>query len=303
MNTYFSAYALTIQSDIDLLIPTIQTSSAPDITIHFGTNSDVFKNRNWEGVWYEYKNSELLHLKWDILGSYRIQSGKEILIHPNEPVNHDNIRQPILGTIMAMALQQRGCIALHGSAVLMDKQVTIFVANKGEGKSTIAAWLNSQGFPLLSDDVCAMDYANGQDLSIRPAFPKIRLNPDVLQHFGENPDHYPQVHPKVNKRILDMDEGFCSTAKPVGAICVLETGDEFKLEQLNGMDAVKEILTHMLINRFPENQPLDLREEIFSQVAYLTKSIPVYRLTRPRDLELLPETTSLLQRMAGTHFN
>ncbi len=301
MNTYFSAYSLTIQSDIDLLIPTVQATSEPDITIHFGTVPDISKNRSWDGVWYEYTNREQLHLKWDMLGSYQIESGKEILIHPNEPVNHDNILLPILGTIMAMALQQRGCITLHGSAVLLDKQVTIFMGNKGEGKSTLAAWLVNQGFPLVSDDVCAIDYGDKQLLSIRPAFPKIRLNPDALLHFGDNPDNYPQVHPKVSKRIRDLNEGFCPTAKPVGAVCILETGDKLTLEQLHGMEAVKEILTHMMINRFPENQPIDLRKEIFSQAAHLTKSIPVYRLTRPRNLDLLPKTTSLLQRLTDTH--
>lgn len=301
MTTYFSAYDLTIKSDIDLLLPTIQATSAPDITVNFGTVPNVSKNRSWDGVWYEYKSKELLYLRWDMLGSYQIQSGKEILIHPNEPVNHDNIRQPILGTIMAMALQQRGCMTLHGSAVLLDKQVTIFMGNKGEGKSTLAAWLISQGFPLLSDDVCAMDYGDKHPLSIRPAFPKIRLNPDALLHFGDTPDNYPQVHPQVPKRIQDLNQGFCPTTKPVGAICVLETGDTLTLEQLHGIEAIKEILTHMMINRFPENQPIDLQKEIFTQATHLTKSIPVYRLTRPRDLDLLTETTGLLQEMATKH--
>lgn len=304
MNTYFSAYALTIKSDIDLLIPTCKETLKPDVTIHFGAPpSNIFNNRSWDGVWYKYQDKDQLSLKFEQIGSYLITAGKNVIITPDEPVNHETLLLPILGTIMAMALQQRGCITLHGSAILMDENVTIFLGNKGEGKSTLAACLASQGFPLLSDDVCAMDYANGQNLSIRPAFPRIRLNPDVLLHMGNNPDLYPQVHPHVPKRIRNMDEEFCSSAKPVGSICVLETGDKFKLERINGMDAVKEILTHMLINRFPENQPLDLREEIFSQVAYLTKSVPVYRLTRPKDLELLPETTSLLQRLASTHFN
>ncbi|MFH2124847.1 MAG: hypothetical protein ABIJ50_15365 [Pseudomonadota bacterium] len=41
-----------------------------------------------------------------------------------------------------------------------------------------------------------------------------------------------------------------------------------------------------------------LRETIFAQSAKTAQSIPVYRLTRPRDLQLLPETTRLLQGLA-----
>lgn len=297
MTMYYSAYSLSIQSDLDLLIPTIPKTATPDITIRFGTVPNISKNQSWDRVWYEFINKDLLRLKWDILGSYQIQSGKEILIQANESVNHEDIRQPILGTIMAMILQQRGNIALHGSAVLMNKEVTIFVGNKGEGKSTLAAWLNKQGYPLLSDDICAMDYEKDQAISIRPAFPKIKLRPDILQHLGEEPEQYPAVHPQVNKHIRDLGNGFCTTPQQVRSICILETGDKIKIEQINGMEAIKEILTHMLVNRFPENQPLDLREEIFSQATYLAKSLPVYRLTRPRDLYLLAETSELLQEL------
>jgi hypothetical protein len=72
-----------------------------------------------------------------------------------------------------------------------------------------------------------------------------------------------------------------------------------QIKQLHGMDAVKEIITHMLINRFPENQPVGLREAIFYQSAKTAQSIPVYRLTRPRDFQLLPETIRLLQGMTN----
>lgn len=303
MIEYFSAYGLTIQSDIDLLLPGIAEAAAPDLVIRFAEFADVTpKNLSWDGVWYEYHEPELLILKWDFIGSYLIKTGNEVLINPKQSLNDENIRLPILGTIMAMALQQRGCIVLHGSAVLMNGQVVIFAGNKGQGKSTLAAWLNHQGFPLLSDDVCAMDSSDDHPLSIRPAFPWIRLNPDVLSHLGDNPDRYPQVHPEVPKRICDMDEGFCSAPSPVGAVCILETGEEMKLEQLHGMAAVKEILTHMLINRFPENQPTELRETIFAQSAKTAQCVPVYRLTRPRDLQLLPETIRLLQGMTKKSF-
>jgi hypothetical protein len=299
MASYFTAYGLNIHSEIDLLLPATSEDSAPDLTIRYANFTNVsLENLSWDGVWYEYHGRKQLTLKWDIIGSYLITSGNEVLINPTGSVNDENIRLPILGTIMAMVLQQRGCIVLHGSAVLMNEQVVIFAGNKGQGKSTLAAWLNHQGFPLLSDDVCAMDSRDKQPLSIRPAFPRIRLNPDVLLHLGDTPDHYPQVHPEVPKRICDMDEGFCTSPSPVGAVCVLESGEEMKLEQLHGMDAVKEILTHMLINRFPENQPDELRETIFAQSAKTAQTIPVYRLTRPRDLQLLPETTRLLQGLA-----
>lgn len=294
---YFSAYGLTIKSDIDLLIPSLENESPPDVTIHFGEITTPLKKYTWDHVWYSYDSIDQLVLKWDIIGTFLIKSGSEVLISPNDPARHENIRQPILGTILAMILQQRGCFVLHGSAVLMDGKVVIFTGSKGQGKSTLASWLNKGGYPLLSDDICAIDFEDGNALSIRPAFPKIKLSPEALIHLGENPEQYPRVHPEHQKRTKDMGQGFCKTAQSVGAICTLETGDELKLEQLHGMDAVKEILTHMLINRFPEDQPPELSQKIFLYSTQVSMALPVYRLTRPRDLEKLPATTTIIKQL------
>jgi hypothetical protein len=295
MAEYFAAYGLTIHSDVDLLLPGISTIPTPDLTIRFNDFLNVLSGHlSWDGVWYEYIGQKQLTLKWDVIGSYLIKSGNEVIINPNKPLKHEDIRMPILGTIMAIVLQQRGCTVLHGSAIAMNGKVILFIGNKGQGKSTLAGWLNKSGFPLLSDDICAMDYIAEEAFTIRPSFPKIKLNPDVLSHFGKNPDHYPQIHPQITKRVRDVGDGFCTEVMPVGAICVLTTGNELQLEQIYGIEAIKEILTHMLINRFPENQPVTLREEIFLQSTKVAQSIPVYRLTRPRNLELLSATTSLL---------
>lgn len=298
MSIYFSAYGLTLKSDIDLMIPPAKESSPPDVTVHFGKAKQPTDKYTWDHVWYSYDSPDQLRLNWEMIGTFLIQLGNEVVITPNDNSRPEDIRQPILGTIMAIILQQRGCCVLHGSAALIAGKVVIFTGSKGQGKSTLASWLNKAGYPLLSDDICTMNFEDEKSLTIQPSFPKIKLNPDVLQNMGEIPDQYPRVHPEYSKRIKDMGQGFCNTVQPVGAICTLATGDELTLERLQGIEAVKEILTHMLINRFPENQPAELAKNIFFQSTQVSKILPVYRLTRPRDLKKLTETTTLIEQLA-----
>ncbi len=304
MARYYSAYGLRLRSEIDLLLPADRSASGEDIVIRLGeidNLSSLPMTRGNDGVQYGFQGPDALVLHWDIIGSYRISSGREILIQPNTPLRYENLRQPLLGTVMAVALQQRGCLVLHGSAISVGGKSIIFTGDKGEGKSTLASWLNQQGTKLLSDDVCAMNCREGAPPTLRPSFPRIKLHADAMQFMGKNPADYPQVHPEVPKYVQDVSTEFCGKTQPVGAICTLRTGEKLSLEPLYGMEAMKEILRHMLINRFPDH-PIELRKEIFSQSAYLSRIIPVYSLTRPRDLQRLPDIARLLEQLAARRF-
>ena len=109
----------------------------------------------------------------------------------------------------------------------------------------------------------------------------MHLNPDSLSHFGEEPEEYIKIHPLAEKRVYNAINVFSSVPLPVAGVCVLSTGEKLDLRRLRGMEAVKEVLTHMIINRFPEKQPASLTTSVYNQSVELAKNIPVYRLTRP----------------------
>lgn len=284
---FFSAYGLQIQSEIDLLLPQIDISNRQDVNIRFGEVDQIDHYRAIDGVWYQhYQNTT--KLRWDRIGSYNISNGSDVCIMPLEPVNHVNIRQPLLGTIMAVVMQQRGDLVLHGSAVLINGKAIIFCGNKGQGKSTLAAYLASQGCSIISDDVCALNY-DKKSISIRPAFPRIKLYEDALNYLGNTSEKYVKVHPDVPKYICEMDGSFVNRSCKVGSIYILENGDELEIEPLHGVESMKQILAHTMVNRFPENQPIKLREEVFVKASLLLQQVPVYRLTRPRNFRTLDQ--------------
>ena len=61
---------------------------------------------------------------------------------------------PVVGALAMM----HGALVLHATAVLIDGRAVLLLAERGGGKSSIAALLGSAGMPLLSEDVCAVRF-------------------------------------------------------------------------------------------------------------------------------------------------
>lgn len=293
----FTAYNLTIQSELPLPLPVCRSSGQPDIRI---INGDLLEPevvyRTFDGVSYAH-GEESLFLKWNVLGSFLIRKGKEIIVANKQDTLRYSPVVALLGTVMAVAIQQRGLPALHGSSVLLDDAAVIFLGEKGEGKSTIAGYLQRMGSALLSDDVCAIDMPEGKNPIISPSFSNIKLWPDSMHYLNYQPDHFERVHPSLEKRNISLNTGFSYSPSPVAAIIALATGPEVALEPLRGHYAIPFLLPHLIINRFPEHQPDKLIRDIYHQLTNLMHNVSLYRLTRPRDISLLPRLADLILEM------
>lgn len=290
----YSAYNLTIQSELPLPLPQCQFSEHPDIIITLGeTEEPEHLSRTYDGVWYAHGENSLF-LKWDRIGSYLIREGKWIVISQSHAPRTMSPVVPLLGTVMAIAMHQRGMTSLHGSSVLVDGAAIIFLGEKGEGKSTIAGYFQKQGHSLLSDDVCAIDMQRQESPTIYPSFSKIKLWPDAMQYLEYSPEKHEKVHPSFEKRNISLNNGFTYSPSPVADIFVLTTSPEVTLEPLIGHQAIPVLIPHLIINRFPEQQPAELTRDIFFQLIKLLKNVPLYRLGRPRDISLLPIVAELV---------
>lgn len=291
----FTLFGLHVESEVDLQLPSATPLPTPDVCIRFGTFSDDFHSRTLNGVLFSSSGERQCTLGCEGLGSFKISDGKQVTVNPHQPVCLDTLRQSLLGLVMAVVLLQRGYIVLHGSSVVIGEKAVLFLGNKGEGKSTLAAWLLAQGHSLLSDDVCALTADSGSHLTLAPSYPAMRLNPDALHHLGHAPTSYPRVHPLAEKRVRDVDHNFCPTPRPVAAICVLKTAETQQLRKLHGVEAVQAILPHMIMGRFPDDDSSLMTRETFLQTTQVVNSLDIYQLTRPRNLDLLPEVKPLLE--------
>ena len=107
---------------------------------------------------------------------YCIEDGYKITVAPLAGADEEKVRVYLLGTCMGALLMLRNTLPLHGSAVVIDGRAYAFLGDSGVGKSTLAAALVHQGYPLVSDDVIATT-ARESDAAplVMPAYPQQKL--------------------------------------------------------------------------------------------------------------------------------
>ncbi len=129
----------------------------------------------------------------------------------------------LLGPVLGFVLRLRGRTCLHASAVAVDGRALALVGPAGAGKSTTAAALADRGCPVLSDDMLPLEPAPA-GLLAHPAYPRLRLWPESVQHLYGSPDALPPLTPTWDKRYLDVAGGarrFQAEALPLGAVYLL----------------------------------------------------------------------------------
>ena len=159
----------------------------------------------------------------------------------------------------------------------------IFVGPSSIGKSTLAGGFHKRGYPLLSDDVCAVTAKNGADPHIIPGFPSLKLWADALKKLGEDKKGFNRVR-------LDQDfekyfvpfQNTGNSPVSVRSVFVLDTTntDKFEIVPLRGGDKIDPIINNTYRPRFLEG--LGGKKEHFKQCAAVAARADVIRISRQR---------------------
>ncbi len=300
---FYKAYGLSIRSS--LALPELQTAvetSEPDVVIRFG-------KVNWElpdtlNSWrYFHQSSDSIYCYWNVVGKFQIRAGAEIIIDLNEAADENIVRLPLLGPVLALVLHQRSHFILHASAVVINGGGVLFMGPSGQGKSTTAATLYSQGHRLMTDDVSAVVLNGANDPMLLPGFPRIKLWPDAVNPATKaDPNDLEPLHKDVKKLSCSTTEGFHQEPVPIKRIYRLaeSTTDTPQIVSLPHKQAVENLLENAYVpmlfgTEFPHMLQQAQQFQNVIQCAALAQKVPVCRLERPYSLERLPELVALIE--------
>jgi hypothetical protein len=296
MYTYFT-YGLGIQSTLSLpeLIPS--TLDVPDISIQLGKVEQEAPQTDEEGSYFHLSDDESF-LFWETAGKFLVREGKEIVVDPAPGVPEKIIRLPLLGTVLAAAIQQRGFLGLHASAVDIGGRAVAFVGYRGRGKSTMAAALVARGHKLIADDLVVLDALGTEDIPlVRPGFPQLKLFPEAAAaSFGDDPSKLPALIAGFEKRARHVPGTFSTRPVPLNAIFFLETGPSIAVERMPVQEAVLNFIRHSYTIRVFRDC-LDRPGEFSNlrQCAALADRVSTCRLVRPRDLNSLAAVAEIVE--------
>jgi hypothetical protein len=298
------AYGLTIDSDIAMPeLVAVQSPSMNDaaldsergnshVSIRLGSvdRSRVDKPLGGSVLWADRQD---LCLHYEEVGCYRIVHGREIIVDLVPDANERTVRLYLLGPALAILLHQRSLLVVHASAVSVDGRVAVFAADKGEGKSTLAAAMHARGHPLVTDDLVPIDLSSPDRLMVHPGFPQLKLMPEAAAQLTDDPEALPRLHPDFEKRAKTATENFPREALPLARIFILETGDEDRIAVIPPQQRFIELVRHSylaaLLGTTGESG------DHFRQVVTLAQRVPVLRLRRRRSLGALAEHAKLVE--------
>ncbi|MEO0374628.1 MAG: hypothetical protein AAF329_08395 [Cyanobacteria bacterium P01_A01_bin.17] len=277
-----TAFGLTLLSDIRF--PELSTAETPD--------ANPVTIRLQEGDYRDHIPEELLpqplgfqvtsdsavvYLKG--VGVFLLQSGTQVTVIPAPEASPEGIRQAITGIVMALICHQRGRLVLHGSAVSIAGKAVVFLADSGEGKSSMAAALHAQGHLLLTDDLTVIDLSMPMRVAI--AGTPIKLNPQMAQALQIKVPSQPLPS---EKHLYHIDPPLCEPQE-LDRIFILSTDPQLSITPLSPQKAVTEIMRFAGLKAI-----LPARDSAhFSQCVALAQACPLYQLRRPKALVRLPE--------------
>lgn len=294
----FSYYIHDLYINSEIEIPEIPYLSEgiedkPDVAVRFGKLPEHLDEIKSSGVLFEISDGHFL-LKLPKVGRYLAKNGMEIIIDPNPEASDDEIRLFLLGSVLGAILHQRGYLPLHGSSVRVKNEAVVIIGNSAAGKSTLAASLDKNGFPLISDDISSVSLNSSGECIIHPGIPYIKLWKDVIEKLHPGTD-LNRVRPQIEKYKVPLSLNSArQKALPIKIIVLLSTKNEegFSVEEITG--AKKLIVLRENIYRDQFLKGSDLLENHFKLLSQLSNQSKLYHITRPSIPLMIKELTELV---------
>lgn len=274
----------------------VKDGAEPDVTIRLAEDLGAAAPPNHTPV----MDDDALRFSVPDVGTWRISGGNEIAIQPYGDPSSIEVRLFTLGSAWGTLGYQRGWAMLHGSAVLGRQGAVLFCGPQGAGKSTLAAALAVRGLPLVGDDLSRVvpGRADRRTL-IYPSSTRHKLWAEAIDTLELGGSALVQDYFRAEKYHLETRHVIAlDQPVPLVAIYALDFGERLASERLSGAGAATAVLKETIY------RPLFLEAmgRLAEQAVYAARiaaSVPIHRLTRPRDLAQLDRVCEHLLAAMG----
>jgi hypothetical protein len=224
--------------------------------------------------------------------------GREIVCRYWREGATETLRHLLIDQVMPLALNLRGAEALHASAVLVDGQAIAFTGPTGAGKSTLAAAFGRAGHTVLADD-CLGVIDGGAAFEVVPAYPELRLWRDALSYLDLDRHPAAPVADYSDKERFAFDASGVDPSRnyPLRAVYVLDEDSREDggtvVRKMRPRETVIELIRSAFRFEVEDRVMLERQLGVFTRMA---ASLPVRRVSAPKDLERLPDLRDTIIR-------
>lgn len=228
------------------------------------------------------------------VGRYEVRSGREITVWPATGLT-PKLSAFVLGMAWGVLMYQRGTLALHAGAVVIDGRAVAFCGPSTAGKSTCAAWFAHRGHPLVSDDLCRLDVEPGRPPHVWAASSRLKLSPQALRVGNwATSDPFPQ--PPDWKHHVPTEGWDGGRALALRGVYLLAWGEP-RIQRLQGISALQRFHSEALYRSdLIAERALAPR---WQQCMEIVRQVPVWEVRRPRGWSQLDQGMTDLARHQG----
>jgi hypothetical protein len=284
----FKAFNLNIKSDFDLKLPNAEGEADVFFIEKRIENSKleitkVYRKNTTAKVAFD---SENIYLNWHEIADFQVVSGTK-LFYQLLCDDYDLFRIFALSEALGLILFQRGIFLLHGSAVLIDNQVSVFVGVGGAGKSTTVAAFAKASYLVLSDDLVAIQFIDGKPYVI-PSFPHIKIWENSLDGLQIDKTKLEPAFEGHNKYFLCLSyQNYPESPVPLKKIHILQKPYSKKPKAIKPNEVPIELLKY-----FPLPHQLLTGKNLqkhFMDSILLANQVEIERMNRPQNFKKLEE--------------
>ena len=273
----YKAFGLIINSTIEIPefveIHIDNQKNRYDVKVQFGKTDKTFlnnKNRVVNEFFEKTKNQFLL--KKEDIAYFFIEDGNLISIEPQRaPLDLKSIRIFLASTCMSVILHQRGILSIHGSSLILNDKVTLFIGSSGAGKSTTLSHFIQKGYQTIGDDIQPVVWKEDSPVII-PAIPSIKLWDDALKFLPINDTLKKSELPQANKYRVSLEQQFKYTSLPLERCVLLYWDDVKEIEVFKASQTEAMLLYRNNIYRKGLNQLDNEKKKFFKFVEKISKT-------------------------------
>jgi len=222
------------------------------------------------------------------LATFLIEGGGgAITCRPHEKLPPATLEHLLIDQVLPRVLTHRGRLVIHAGCVATLRGAIGFLGHSGAGKSTLCAEFASAGHPLLGDDGILVRGTSDTGFEAQATYPGLRLLPDPLRHWFDEPAGAVPVAHYTEKRRLDRDSGGFTLAtepEPLRALYLLDSGPDIEIAPLSGREAFLALVRASFQLHLGDRER---SQGLFETIGAVADAIPVRRLSYPREWDRL----------------
>jgi hypothetical protein len=294
---FYRISGLSVGSDIALrgMIGSPAGDEATDVVIRRAAVPAELESPSHAGPTWQIAGNRFL-LRVPNVARFLLTEGREIAFEPEPEADESDIPIFIVGSAFGILLHQREQVVLHASAVRVNGRAVLFCGSSGMGKSTLAAALAQRGYPLMTDDVCAVTVKADGTPTVQSDGRQLKLWAQAIERLGLADRRGVRVRNQLDKYYVESGES-CADALPLGAVYALR---EARPPHAPGIERPNVVDAALILRRNAYRplvvRRLDQKVNYFHAAGAIANRAGIFHLTREIGFERMPDVLAMLEQ-------